>query len=49
MNEYEVEVTMIVTVEAPGYAELDGLLDDCYGVGSGGEGVTVKSMDYKDA
>lgn len=47
MNEYEVEVTLRVLVQAPSEDDVEDMVDDHYGLGSGGEGVHVTRYDYK--
>lgn len=47
METYTVEITIKATIEAPGFVDIEDMVYDHFGVGSGGEGVTVTSCEYK--
>lgn len=46
MNTYKAEVTLLVDVEAPDRDDVDDMIEDHFGKGSGGEGVEVLAIVY---
>lgn len=46
MNTYEATVTLTVRIEAPDKNDAEEMLDDHFGLGAGGEGIDVTSIEY---
>lgn len=46
MEEYTVEVRLTIKVEAPDRDDVNEMIQDHYGEGSGGEGVTVVHTEF---
>lgn len=46
MNRYEALVTLRVVIEAPDQDDAEEMIDDHFGLGAGGEGIDVTSIEY---
>lgn len=46
MNTYKVAVQLTVEIEAPERSDVEDMIEDHYGVGSGGEGVDVTECEF---
>lgn len=46
MDTYTAEVRLTVEIEAPDLKDAEEMIEDHYGLGSGGEGVDVVSIEY---